>query len=167
MSQLQYEDQDLVVTLRENHRLLRELSLRFGVDHGGDSGVDGSPAVIHSPKDAYELLAPEMESLAQEQLRLLLLNTKNAVVGQRVIYQGNANSTMCRPAEIFRPAVISGAVSILIAHDHPSGDPTPSPEDIKVTKDIRKAGKLLGIELLDHIVIGRSGFRSIAETWKK
>ena len=162
MQQLEYQDQDLLVTLRENHRLLKEISLRFGVDYAAGPGAT-APYAIHSPKDTYDLLAPEMAPLHQEQLRVLLLNTKNVVVGQRVVYQGNVNSSIVRPAEVLRPAVVEAVPSIIIAHNHPSGDPTPSPEDIAITRDITKAGKLLGIDLLDHVVIGIKGFKSLSE----
>ena len=104
-----------------------------------------------------------MASLAQEQLRVLLLNTKNLVVGQRVIYQGNVNSSMVRTAEVFRPAVIEAVPSIIVSHNHPSGDPTPSGPDVSITRDIAEAGKLLGVELLDHIVIGGERFVSLKE----
>ena len=104
-----------------------------------------------------------MAPLAQEQLRVLLLNTKNQVLGQRVVYQGNVNSSMIRPAEVLRPAVIEAVPSIIISHNHPSQDPTPSPEDTAITRELVQAGKLLGIELLDHIVIGGERFVSLKE----
>ena len=164
MQQLQYGDQDLVGTLRENQCLLKELSLRFGVAHGGDPATGAERPALHTPQDVFDLLAPEMSPLLQEQLRVVLLNTRKEVVGQRVVYLGNVNSSIARPAEIYRPAIVEGAPNIIIAHNHPGGDPAPSPEDMKVTGEIAKAGELLGIELLDHLVIGRPGFRSIAET---
>ena len=104
-----------------------------------------------------------MAPLAQEQLRVLLLDTKNNVVGQRVVYQGNVNSSMIRPAEVLRPAVIEAVPSIIVCHNHPSQDPTPSPEDAAITRELTQAGKLLGIELLDHIVIGGERFVSLKE----
>ena len=104
-----------------------------------------------------------MGALAQEQLRVLLLNTRNHVLGQRVIYQGNVNSSVIRPAEVFRPAVIESAPSIIISHNHPSKDPTPSPEDVSITRELVQAGKLLGIDLLDHVVIGGGRWVSLKE----
>ena len=104
-----------------------------------------------------------MAPLAQEQLRVLLLNTRNEVVGQRVIYQGNVNSAIVRPAEVLRPAVTEAVPNIIVCHNHPSGDPTPSPEDVAITKDLAAAGKLLGVELLDHVVIGGDRFVSLKE----
>ncbi len=151
----------LLDTLRDNMNLLRELSLRYQVSAPTD-GPDGL-TTINCPQDIYNLLAPEMQSLTQEQLRVLLLNTRNKVVGQRVIYQGTVNSSAVRPAEVFRTAVIENAPSIIIAHNHPSGDPTPSPEDVAVTRDLLQAGKLLDIEVLDHVVIGAGRFVSHKE----
>ena len=85
------------------------------------------------------------------------------VVGQRVVYQGNVNSSMIRPAEVFRPAVVEAVPSIIVCHNHPSQDPTPSPEDAAITRDLVKAGKLLGVELLDHVVIGGKRFVSLKD----
>ena len=118
---------------------------------------------ISSPDDVQRLLGPEMAPLAQEQLRVLLLNTKNLVVGQRVVYQGNVNSSIVRPAEVLRPAVIEAVPSIIVSHNHPSGDPTPSTEDVAVTRELSQAAKLLGVELLDHVVIGGEKFVSLKE----
>ena len=85
------------------------------------------------------------------------------MVGQRVIYQGNISSAIVRPAEVLRPAVIEAVPSIIVSHNHPSQDPTPSPEDAHLTRDLMKAAKLLGVELLDHVVIGGDRFVSLKE----
>jgi DNA repair protein RadC len=111
-------------------------------------------AVIHSPQDVANLVMAEMASLDQEHLRVLLLNTKNEVLSIQEIYVGNVNSSMVRPSEVFRPAVRDNAPSIIVVHNHPSGDPTPSPEDVSITRELVSAGELLSIELLDHLVIG-------------
>ena len=153
----------LVDALSANYRLLREMGLRFGVDFEPEPGTVASGPVINAPEDVDRFLRPEMEHLLQEQLRALMLNTSNEVIGQRVVYQGNVNSSVVRPAEIFRPAIVAAATSVIIAHNHPSGDPTPSGADLCITHDIVDAGKLLGIELLDHVVIGRPGFVSMKE----
>ncbi len=150
------EGHAVLEALRSNLSLLGELAMRYEVDRQPER-PDDLPA-INSPQDIYNLLGPEMSALAQEQLRALLLNTRNRVVGQRVIYQGNVQSSIVRPAEVFRPAIIKSAPSIIISHNHPSGDPTPSPEDVNITRELVSAGKLLGIELLDHVIIaGGSG----------
>jgi len=96
-------------------------------------------------------------------LRVLLLNTRNQVLDIVEIYHGSLNSSMVRIAEIFKPAIRKNAASILLAHNHPSGDPAPSPDDIAVTRAIIEAGKLLDIEVLDHLVIGQGRFVSLKE----
>ncbi|MYC28962.1 MAG: JAB domain-containing protein [Chloroflexi bacterium] len=114
-------------------------------------------AVINSPQDVANLLQAEMATLEQEHLRALLLNTKNQVINTVEVYVGNVNSSIVRPSEVFRPAVRDNAPSIIVVHNHPSGDPTPSPEDVAITRELVSAGKLLGIDLLDHVVIGSGG----------
>ena len=123
-------------------------------------------AVINSPQDVANLLQAEMAALEQEHLRVLLLNTKNQVLRTEEVYVGNVNSSIVRPAEVFRPAVRDNAPSIIIVHNHPSGDPTPSPEDVNITRELVAVGKLLSIELLDHLVIG-SGGRYVSLNEKK
>ena len=152
----------LLDALRSNLHLLGELAVRYAVEFQPERPADDLP-VINCPDDVRRLLGPEMAPLAQEQLRVLLLDTKNHVMGQRVIYQGNVNSSMIRPAEVLRPAVIEAVPSIIISHNHPSQDPTPSPEDAAITRELAQAGKLLGIELLDHVVIGGDRFVSLKE----
>lgn len=113
-------------------------------------------ALVSSPADAARLVQFEMAALEQEEMRVVLLDTKNRVLGRpRVVYRGTLNSTTVRVAELFRDAVRESAASIVLLHNHPSGDPTPSPEDVHVTRLARDAGKLLDVELLDHVVIGR------------
>ena len=162
LSLFQTEGRALIDALRSNFNLLGEIAMRYAVETqperpGGDRPGIGTPADVHS------LLGPEMAPLAQEQLRVLLMNIKNEVVGQRVIYVGNVNSSMIRPAEVLRPAVIEAVPSIIVVHNHPSQDPTPSPEDAAITRELAQACKLLGIELLDHVVIGGSRFVSLKE----
>lgn len=117
--------------------------------------------VISSPKDVANLVMAEMAAFDQEHLRVVLLNTKNEVLSIQEIYIGNVNSSVVRPGEVLRPAVRDNAPSVIVVHNHPSGDPTPSPEDIAITRDLLAAGKLLGIELLDHLVVG-SGNRYVS-----
>jgi len=118
---------------------------------------------ITSPTDAANLLMLEMSGLEQEHLRTLLLDTKNRVLASKTVYKGNVNSSIIRVAEIFKDAVRENATAIIVAHNHPSGDPTPSPEDIRVTRSIIEAGMLLGIEVLDHVIIGHQRFTSLKE----
>ena len=155
------KDAVLLNALRINLSLLGELAVRYDVATRPEGPED--PPSINCPEDVRKLLGPEMSGLAQEQLRVLLLNTRNQVVGQRIIYQGNVSSAIVRNAEVFRPAVIEAVPSIIISHNHPSTDPTPSPEDAAITRELVQAGKLLGIELLDHVVIGGDRFVSLKE----
>ena len=154
--------QALLDALRSNLHLLGEIAMRYEVETRPER-PGGDPPAISCPEDVRRLLAPEMSALAQEQLRVLLLDTRNHVVGQRVIYQGNVNSSMVRPAEVLRPAVIEAVPAVIVSHNHPSGDPTPSPEDAAITGKLFQAAKLLGIDLLDHVVIGGERFASLKE----
>ena len=110
--------------------------------------------IVNSPADVAKMLFGEMSFLDREHLRTVLLNTRNEVVGVREIYVGNVNSSMARPAEIFKPAIRENCPAIIVVHNHPSGDPSPSGEDIVVTRQLVQAGEILGIEMLDHIIIG-------------
>jgi DNA repair protein RadC len=118
---------------------------------------------INSPADVHTLLGVEMAALPQEQLRVLLLDTKNGVVHIQVVYQGTVNASLVRTAEVLRPAISRNCPSIIITHNHPSGDPTPSSEDRRVTEQIFQAARLLDIALLDHIIIGQGRYLSLRE----
>ena len=112
------------------------------------------------------LLIAEMSFLDQEHFRVLLLNTKNQVLGITEVYKGNVNSAVIRASEVFQEAVRSNCPAIILVHNHPSGDPTPRPEDVQVTRQLIEAGKLMVIKVLDHVVIGQAasgGFVSIKE----
>ena len=118
---------------------------------------------ITCPADAANLLMLQMSSLEQENLRVLLLDTKNRVLSSPTVYIGNVNSSIIRVSEVFREAVRENATSVIVAHNHPSGDPSPSPEDVQVTRSMVQAGSLLGIEVLDHLVIGHQKYVSLKE----
>ena len=143
---------ELLEALRSNQSLLRELAVRYEVAVRPEGPDD--PLSINRSQDVYDILGPEMSALAQEQLRVLLLNTRNEVVGQRVIYQGNVNSSAVRAAEVLRPAVVEAVPTVVVVHNHPSQDPDPSPNDVTITRSLKRAADLLDIELLDHVVIG-------------
>ncbi len=117
---------------------------------------------INSPQDVANLLMAEMAFLEQEHFRVILLNTKNQVMAVKELYKGNVNTAVLRGAEVFQEAVRSNCPAIVLVHNHPSGDPTPSPEDAKSTRQLVEAGRLLDIEVLDHIVIGRAPFPAFA-----
>lgn len=118
---------------------------------------------IRSPQDAANYLMPDMTFLKQEHFVALFLNVKNQILHKQTIFIGSLNASIVHPREIFREAVKRSAASIICAHNHPSGNPAPSPEDIDVTKRLFEAGQLMGIELLDHVIIGDHQFISLKE----
>lgn len=119
---------------------------------------------ISSPADAANLLMYQMSALEQEYLFVILLDTRNRVLGKPLeIYHGSLNTSLIRAGEVFREAVKINAAGLIVAHNHPSGDPTPSPEDVAVTRTLVDAGRLLDVEVLDHLVIGRQRFVSLKE----
>jgi len=116
---------------------------------------------VRSPSDVANLLMVEMSFLDKEELHTVLLDTKNFIIRTEKVYAGSLNSAVVRVGEVFREAIRANCASIIVAHNHPSGDPTPSPEDVHVTKQIVEAGELLDINVLDHLVIGRSKYVSL------
>ena len=150
----------LLHLVRENLRLLAELATRYEV---GRLEAPADERTIRSPADVAAYLGAELADLAQEQLRVVLLDTKNHVLAMPLVYQGGVNATVVRVGDCFRDAVAAGAVALILVHNHPSGDPTPSPEDVRLTTEVARAGDLLGIDLLDHVVIGRQGHVSLRE----
>ena len=119
-----------------------------------------SRPVITSPDDAAGLVMEEMRHYDREHFRALLLNTKNQVIGTDNVSVGTLNSSAVHPRELFRNAIKRSAASVILVHNHPSGDPTPSREDLDVTGRLSEAGKIIGIEVLDHIIIGDNRFTS-------
>jgi DNA repair protein RadC len=117
---------------------------------------------IRSPEDAASLLM-YMKHHTQEHFVSLFLNTKNVVIGKKTIFVGSLNASIVHSREVFHEAVLRSAASIIVAHSHPSGDPTPSREDIEVTKRLGEAGKVIGIDVLDHVIIGFDRFISLKE----
>jgi DNA repair protein RadC len=119
--------------------------------------------VISSPSDAAALVQYEMSALQQEHLRVINLDTRNRVINIEKLYIGSLNASTVRVGELFKSAIQRSAASVIILHNHPSGDPTPSPEDVALTRAIVQAGKLLDIEVLDHLVIGQGRWISLKE----
>lgn len=119
--------------------------------------------VIRSPEDGANYVMNDMRFLSQEHFVCLYLNTKNQVLHKQTIFIGSLNASIVHPREVFREALKRSAASIICLHNHPSGDPAPSREDIEVTKRLVECGKMLGIEMLDHLIIGENKFVSLKE----
>ncbi len=132
-----------------------ELGRRFATARPGDR-----PS-IKSPEDAAAVIQYEMSGLEQETMRVLLLDTRNRLIRDPMVYQGSLNASVVRVGELFREAVRANAAALVVAHNHPSGDPTPSPEDVAMTRTLVEAGRLLDIEVLDHLVIGKGRWISL------
>jgi DNA repair protein RadC len=109
---------------------------------------------VRSAQDVMAFLEAQLRGLEQEHLYVMLLSTRNHILGTRLVYKGNISSSEVRTAEVFKPAIRENAASIIVAHNHPSGDPSPSPDDVRVTRDIVEAGQLLGVDVLDHVIVG-------------
>ena len=122
---------------------------------------------VYSPKDVFDLLSSDLEYSSQERFIVICLDTKNRVVKIQEISKGSTRSAIVNPSDVFAYALYSRAVSIIVVHNHPSGDPLPSKEDICITERLKKAGNLIGVEVLDHIIIGERCFVSIAENPNK
>jgi DNA repair protein RadC len=119
--------------------------------------------IVRSPSDVAQILMAEMSHLEQEHFRVLYLDTRNRLLGSDEVYVGSLNASHIRVGEIFRDAIKRNCAAIIVAHNHPSGDPSPSPEDVEVTRRLVSAGDLLGISVLDHLVIGQQRFVSLRE----
>ncbi|HEX7091370.1 MAG TPA: DNA repair protein RadC [Longimicrobiales bacterium] len=118
---------------------------------------------IEGPRDVYERCAPSLRDLVQEEFRLLLLNTQHAVTRELVVTRGILDASVVHPREVFRAAILESAASIILVHNHPSGDPFPSPDDREITRQVAEAGRILGIPVLDHVVIGDGCYVSFVE----
>ena len=118
---------------------------------------------IRSPQDVANLLMNEMRYLDREHFRVLLLNAKNRVLSIETVSVGTLNSSAVHPRELFKPAIRNSAAAVILVHNHPSGDPTPSRQDITVTERLKEVGEILGIEVLDHVIVGDGVFISFKE----
>lgn len=153
------EDAAVLQLVRENLRLLSGLRSSYRPTGRNDSKA----WQVRCPQDVFDLLAPEMEALPQEQMRVVLLDSRNRVLDVVMVYQGNVNTAVVRTAELFRDAIVANAPAVILVHNHPSGDPDPSPEDVKLTKDAAQAAQLLSIDLLDHVILGLGRFVSLKD----
>jgi DNA repair protein RadC len=118
---------------------------------------------VRAPRDVGERLVPQMGYLEREELRVVLLNARNTVLRLVTVYQGNVSTSLVRIAELFRDAVRLNAAALILVHNHPSGDPTPSPDDLRLTAETLAAGRLLDIQLLDHLIVAGDGFVSLRD----
>ena len=118
---------------------------------------------IRSPKDVADYLMEDLRHLKQEHFLALLLDTKNNVIAKEIISIGTLNASIIHPREVYKPAIKKSVSAIIAVHNHPSGDPTPSREDIEVTKRLKEAGDILGIDLLDHVIIGNQRYVSLKD----
>ena len=121
------------------------------------------PRIIHGPEDAAEYVQEHLALEKKEHFCEILLNTKNHIIGWHVVSVGSLTASVVHPREVFTPAILHHAATIIVAHNHPSGDPAPSKEDIQVTQRLVKAGKILDIQIIDHIIVGDSSFVSMKE----
>ena len=151
---------EIVHLVRENLRLLAELSSRYEV---GGVAVTRREKTLDSPESVAGYLQVEMADLEQEQLRVVMLDVRNHLLGVTLVYQGGINQAVVSLADVFREPIRAGASAIILAHNHPSGDPTPSPEDVRLTAQAGEVGALLEVEVLDHLVIGRPEYFSLRE----
>jgi len=136
---------------------LAELSARF------NSFKSGTVYAVNSPKDVSIYMMGQMKNLKKEYFKLIMLNTKNIIISVKDISIGNLNSSIVHPREVFIEAIKLSSASVILCHNHPSGDPAPSKEDILITKRLRECGTLLGIEVLDHVIIGNEAYISLKE----
>ena len=118
---------------------------------------------LSCPQDVAEFLMPRLRFAAKEQFVVILLNNKNKVIGTEVVSEGSLSSSIVHPREVFAPAILHHAAAIMVAHNHPSGDPKPSAEDTEVTRMLARSGKVLGIPMIDHVIIGDGNYYSFLE----
>ncbi|KIL45557.1 DNA repair protein RadC [Jeotgalibacillus alimentarius] len=118
---------------------------------------------VRSPEDVYQLMKQFLEDLDREAFIVVNLDTKNQPVSINICHIGSLNASLVHPREVMKSAILSNAASFVVGHNHPSGQPSPSREDINVTERLKEAGKIVGIDLLDHIIIGENSFVSLKE----
>jgi DNA repair protein RadC len=123
----------------------------------------GTRVVLSSPAEVYAAFAPLMEDLRHEVFRVALLDAQNALLRDRVVSEGTLSASLVHAREVFKPAILESAASVILLHNHPSGDPTPSREDVRLTRQLVECGRLLELPVRDHVIIGRGRFASLAE----
>ena len=156
---LESEGKALTPAAYKKVMVIRELSQRLLCE-----GAREYVSVVSGPDDAADYLMPILRYEVKENFVVLLLNTKNKIIGHRVVSIGSLSASIVHPREIFKEAIKANAASIIIAHNHPSGDPEPSREDVEVTERLVKAGKIMDIQVLDHIIIGDARYLSMKKS---
>ena len=143
----------------------KALQIRAGIELGRRlaRSRQGETVTVRRPQDAADYLMEDLRYLHVEHFVCLFLNTKNHITAKETLSVGTLNASLVHPREVFRAAIRHGSASIICAHNHPSGDPTPSPEDTSLTRRLAEAGELVGIDVLDHIVIGDGRYISLKE----
>lgn len=141
----------------------RAASIKAALELGRRMNIpDEHAPIIQSPEDAAAVLMPRIGHLEKEHLVVLLLNTRNRLIGEPIeVYNGSLNASMVRVGEVFRPALQANAAAILIAHNHPSGEVAPSPEDVALTRAFLEAGRMLDVDLLDHLIVSSNRYISL------
>lgn len=124
---------------------------------------DRLPDRIRGPSDVVRRMGPQLRSVDQEEFHALLLNAQHGVIRELLVTRGILDASLVHPREVFRPAVAAGAAAVILVHNHPSGDPTPSAEDRAVTRQMEAAGRTLGIPVLDHVIVGAAGWRAFSQ----
>jgi DNA repair protein RadC len=125
--------------------------------------VPAARTVLSSPTDVYTAFGPLMEELGREVFRVALLDAQNGLLRDVIVSEGTLSASLVHPREVFKPAILEPAASVILLHNHPSGDPTPSREDVRLTRQLAECAKLLDLRIHDHVIIGRGHFTSLAE----
>lgn len=149
--------------MQTNTMRLRELTVRYSVKKDGGGQPVAVGRALGTPKDAASVFLELLQDEPSEVFAMLCLTTKHRVIGYHEVSRGTLDSTLVHPREVFKAAVLANAAAIVIAHNHPSGDPTPTPDDIEVTRRLVATGDILGIAVLDHIVVGEGRYYSFKE----
>ena len=139
------------------------LSSAFEMSRRLRARTPGARIVLSGPSEVYAAFGPLMEDLRHEVLRIALLDAQNGLVSDRIVSEGTLSATLVHPREVFKPAILESAASVILLHNHPSGDPTPSRDDIRLTRQLVECSRLLEVPIHDHVVIGRGRFVSLAE----
>src|SRR6266542_228546 len=139
------------------------LAIQLGTGLAGLSAMDMARELLASPEQVFERYGPLMEDLQKEVFRVALLDAQNGLLRDVVISEGTLSASLVHPREVFKPAILESAASVILLHNHPSGDPTPSREDLRLTRQLVECSRLLDLRIHDHVIIGRERFISLAQ----